>query len=122
MNQVASHLDLIAAARSLSRCAIDEAPEQLHDILATLRNDLLLHLLAENPDVDQLPGATPAVVRDGQRAILRLIDDLIFASQHRVAECSCIARTAEVGAALRRQAQLESALLARHPPRTRPQR
>ena len=91
-------------------------------MLSMLRNDLLLHLHAEDRDIEQLPGATPAVVRDGQQAILQLIDDLIFASGHRVAECSCIARTAGVESALRRQAKVESALLARHPPRTPPQR
>ena len=120
MPQVASHLDLIAAARALRRRAIDDTPEELHHGLSTLRNDLLLHLHAEDRDVDQLPGATPTVVREGQQAILRLIDDLILASEHGTAECSCLAGTAKVGAALRRQAKVESALVARYPPRTGP--
>jgi len=106
-----SHLDLLDVAREVRRAAVADDLTGVHRELSRLRTDLVSHLHAERDRLGSLAGATPVVVADGHRRLLRLLDDLLFRSGGDTSECSCIVRSAELEVALRRQAKLEAVLL-----------
>lgn len=108
-----SHLDLLAAARSLRRAAIGGEPDAVHAELSGLRTQLMQHLHAEHDPVSSLTGALGQLVRDGQQRLLRVLDELLFSVEADDDTCTCIVRAAEVDLLLRRQAKLEATAL--HP-------
>jgi hypothetical protein len=114
MPEPASHLDLLATARSLRRAAATDEPNRLRQELGRLRTDLIDQLRDEEEDIARLPGATQAVVRHGQQRLLRMIDDLVATTGEADPDCACVVRCAGIEAALHRQARLEAGLLARH--------
>lgn len=112
----ASHLDLLAIAGGIRRATVSEDTDRLHGELTRLRTALIDHVHAERERLDVLPGMTSDVVRDGQRRLLRLLDDVLFSAAGDAADdCNCLVRAAEIEVALHRQAVLEANLLRRHP-------
>jgi hypothetical protein len=109
-----SHLDLLSIARHVRRAAVREDTTTLHAELTRLRDALVQHLLAEQDEVDSLPGTTAVVAHHGQRRLLRLLNDVLVGLSDDAASCNCLVRTAQIEAALLRQARLEARLLRRH--------
>jgi hypothetical protein len=58
--------------------------------------------------------ATGSIITEGQRRLLRLVDEVVFEALRDEPTCTCLVRAAEIELALRRQARLE-ATLRRHP-------
>jgi hypothetical protein len=109
-----SHPELLAVARAVRRAAVADDTERVHVELCRLRSDLLVHVHAEREELSSLPAAAGAVVAEGHRRLLGLLDDLLCLGDDGRAEgCGCLVRAAEVEVELRRQAMLEG-LLRRH--------
>jgi hypothetical protein len=116
-----SHLELLAVARAVRRAAVVDDTDRLHTELSRLRTNLVRHVHAERDMVSNLPAPAARVVGDGQRRLLRLLDELLFASDDdAVAGCTCLVRAAEVELALRRQARLEAKISQRSAPPVSP--
>jgi hypothetical protein len=109
-----SHLDLLSIARDVRRAAIGDDTTKLHAELTRLRDALVQHLQAEQDDVDALPGTAAVVAHDGQRRLLRLLNDALAGLSDDGASCNCLVRTAQIEATLLRQARFEASLLRRH--------
>lgn len=106
---VPSHDDLLSTARVLRSEALGEDGDRVRRALARLRADLVHHVRAEEPRLATAPEAARAVVVDGQRRLLGLLDGALVD----VRTCACLVRTTELEVALRRQARLEAILLGR---------
>jgi hypothetical protein len=113
----ASHLDLLAMARSVRDAVERDDTQGLHAALTCLRTAVMGHVHIERAQLDALPDSAAAVALDGQRRLLRLLTDVLFTSDDRdgLDDCNCVVRAAEIELAVRRQAKLEAALLRRHP-------
>ena len=85
--------------------------EQLHADLARLRTALVHHLSDEQTRMQDDLAATGTIIRNGQRRLLRLVDDVVFEALRDEPTCTCLVRAAEIELALRRQARLEATLL-----------
>jgi hypothetical protein len=109
-----SHLDLLSIAHDVRRAAIGDDTTTLHAELTRLRDALVQHLQAEQDDVEALPGTVAVVAHDGQRRILRLLNDALVGLSGDAASCNFLVRTAQIEATLVRQARLETNLLRRH--------
>ncbi|MBX7159850.1 MAG: hypothetical protein K1X95_06115 [Acidimicrobiia bacterium] len=109
-----THLDLLAASRSVQRAAIDDDTELLHAELSRLRDDLVRHLHDEQQTLVRHRGGN--VVRVGQERLLDLLDEVIHDAHADEAACSCLVHAAMIERALHRQARLESAVLDHHAP------
>lgn len=109
-----SHGDLIAIAHALREATIVGDSEQLHADLARLRTALVHHVSDEQTRMPDDLAATDSIIRDGQRRLLRLVDEVVFEALRDEPTCTCLVRAAEIELALRRQARLEATLL-RHP-------
>ena len=103
-----SHGDLVAIAHALRESAIVGDTERLHADLARLRTALVYHLRDEQERMPDEPAATGEVVSDGQRRLLRLVDDAVFEALRDQSTCTCLVRAAEIDLAVRRQARLEA--------------
>lgn len=118
MTGAVSHVDLLAVARRV-RCAAERDDiEALHAELTRLRTAVMDHVRAERERLDELPGSAGTVVADGHERLLRLLSEVLFTPAAADADdggCNCIVRSAEIELSIRRQAQLEDALLRRHP-------
>jgi len=110
------HRDLIAAARRIRDAAADVDTTALHIQLCGLRSSLLDHFREEAGSVDEIRGSGSIVVADGQRRLIRFLDELIFASADAPHGCACRLKAVELEHQLRRQARLEHALLVRITP------
>jgi hypothetical protein len=106
-----SHGDLIALAHDLRQATIVGDSEQLHADLARLRTALVHHLSDEQTRMPDELAATGTIIRNGQRRLLRLVDDVVFDVLRDKPTCTCLVRAAEIELALRRQARLEATLL-----------
>lgn len=108
-----SHLDLMAIARQVRRAVERDDADELHARLSRLRTELMDHVRAERPELDDLPGATAAVALDGQQRLLRILTETLFTpTGHNDPDaCTCIVRAAEIELALHRQIELETSLL-----------
>ena len=114
MRPAPSHPELLAVARAVRRAAVSDDTDRLHLELCRLRSALLVHVHAEREELSTLPAAEGAVVAEGQRRLLGLLDDLLYVGDDGRAEgCTCLVRAAEVEVELRRQAMLET-LVRRH--------
>lgn len=114
MTTPTSHFDLLGVARAVQQAAVEEDLDALHVELSRLRNTLIEHLQAEAGALTRLPDATRQILRHGQRRLLRLLDELLFATAAEDRDCSCLVRAAELRSALAHQARLEARL---HHPR-----
>lgn len=117
MSRTSGHLDLLAIARCVRDAVERDDTEGLHAHLTRLRTAVMDHVDAERAQLDALPDPAAAVALDGQRRLLRLLTDVLFAPADRDGrdDCNCVVRAAEIELAVRRQAKLEAALLRRHP-------
>ncbi len=110
VSDTSSHLDLLAIARDLRRAATDRDVGGVHAVLTRLRAALVEHAAAETTELAELPESTGGLARDGQRRLIRLIDDVLFDSVDGSSECNCIVRAVEIDLAVRRQARLEATI------------
>lgn len=108
------HTHLLAAAGAIVRAAAAADERRLHAEVQRLHADLAEHVEAEREVMSRLPGAAPALVREGTDRLLQLIEDLREAISVPAGGRSCVARTVELDRRLRRQFRLEATLLARH--------
>jgi hypothetical protein len=108
-----SHTDLIAIAHALREATIEGDSDQLHVDLAGLRTALVHHLGAEQARMPDQLTAAGIIIRNGQRRLLRLVDDVVFEALQDDPTCTCLVRAAEIELALTRQARLEATLLRR---------
>lgn len=104
-----SHLDLVVAARWLRRTAAGGDLDAVHAELRRLRVALADHLRAERESVANLTGWQGQAARDGQQRLLQALDELVSDTEAVDPSCTCIVRTAEIEALLRRQSRLEAA-------------
>jgi hypothetical protein len=109
-----SHRELLSITAAARRAAVSGNRALVHAELARLRAALIRHLDAEEADLDALPGTAAIVAHDGQRRLLRLIDDIDGGVDCDQDGCNCLVRAAGIDVALRRQARLEANLLLRH--------
>ncbi|HLT17387.1 MAG TPA: DUF488 family protein [Acidimicrobiales bacterium] len=109
----ATHLDLMVIARRIRRAAAGDDPDGVLAELRQLATALDAHVADEQPRLEVLPGSAAAIAQDGQRRLRRLVDEVLD-EQAGPDACTCIVRAAEIELALRRQAELEEALLRRH--------
>jgi hypothetical protein len=110
-----SHVDLLAIARDVRLAAIGEDAATLHAELTRLRDGLVQHLRAEQDDVDALPGTAAEIAHNGQRRLLRLLNDVLVGLNRDADGCNCLVRVVQIEATLLRQARLEANLLRRYP-------
>jgi len=111
VSEAPTHLDLLAAARSLRVAAAGGEPDAVHAELSRLRTQLVYHLQAEHEPLASVTGALGQLTRNGQHRLLRVLDDLLFSTEADDGGCTCIVRAAEVELLLRRQVKLEAAAL-----------
>ncbi len=105
-----SHEDLLAIAHALREATIVGDVEQLHAELARLRTALVHHLGEEDLPLPEALAATRTILKDGQRRLLRLVDEVVFEARDHPT-CTCLVRAAEIELALRRQVRLETTVL-----------
>ena len=111
-----SHPDLLTIAGRVRGAVEGDDTDRLHAELSRLRAALMDHIHAERRQLDALPRSAATVALEGQRRLLRLVTDVLFApADQEGADCNCLVRAAEIELALRRQAKLETTLLRRHP-------
>jgi hypothetical protein len=106
-----SHLSLLERSRMLQRTAMHSDADAVLKELIDLRLALTVHVLAEQPDVNQLASSANAAVVRGQQDLLRLVDRLIAArgkGGHHV-----LRSIVDLTRRLRRQARIEAGLLGR---------
>ena len=117
MSGTSGHLDLLAIARCVRDSVERDHTEDLHAALTRLRTAVMGHVHAESTHLDALPGYSAAVALQGQRRLLRLLTDVLFAPDDSAGldDCNCVVRAAEIELAVRRQVRLEVVLLRRHP-------
>jgi hypothetical protein len=100
----------VSAIRDVARV---EDVEGLHLALCRLRNELAEHIALESDAIEGMPGAVAEPVRQGQRRVLRFVDDMLTESSDD-AGCACMVRAAELRGLLVRQIRLESSLGTHH--------
>lgn len=117
-DHTATHADLLETARRAVRAAVTADHGALRRELARLHGDLVGHIAAEHEVMAELPGAAPALVRDGADRLVALVADLLAALEGDSGDedgdrTSYIAAMVEIDRTILRQTRLESALLAR---------
>lgn len=101
-----SHVGLMALAREVQAATVADDLVALRAAVHRLSRRLRRHVEGERAGHDHLAPALRAVVFGGQDRLLRLVDGMSGGDCHGV----CLARGAELVAALRRQASLEVAV------------
>lgn len=102
-----SHLDLLAAARQIDQAALAHDVDGVHRGLCELRNLLGRHVQLESSCFDDLPPAAAEAIRNGQRKLLEVVDELLVRSERDEGSCRCLDRSMHLKALLLRQAQVE---------------
>lgn len=102
-----SHVDLLHHADAIQDAALRRHEADLHQNLCRFRTAMAEHLHQEIALHASLPPTTRTVIGEGQRSLVRLVDDLL-ASGGAQEDCPCISRAAELHHALVAQARLET--------------
>lgn len=110
MSEHVTHLDLLSIARDVRRAAAGDDTRRLHSELTRLRAALMDHVASERRELDELPESTGRIAREGQRRLLRLVNDVLFNRSDANTDCNCVVRAVEIELALRRQARLETTI------------
>lgn len=93
--------------------------EGIHARLCSLRNDLIVHMRAEEDDLELLSAGGAIVVRRGQKRLVQAIDDLLTRTgEGGIDSCTCLSESVTLTRALARQARVEADLLSRRRVRT----
>lgn len=106
-----THAQLVATAHALRRAVRDEDQEQVHGLLCRLRSELVPHVRDERPQLASTRASAGAVVLDGQRRLLHLVDDALLGLGDDSDGCTCLVRAIEIDVALRRLVRLEATVL-----------
>ena len=77
MGHGVSHLDLMASVTVIGDVARAEDVDGLHLALCRLRNELAEHIALESDAIDGMSGAVAEPVRQGQRRLLKFVDDML---------------------------------------------
>ncbi len=102
-----SHVDLLHHADAILDAALRRDEADLHQRLCRIRTAIAEHLHQEASLTSSLPPATRTVIGEGQRRLVRLVDDLLDSGDTQ-GTCPCINRAAELHHALVTQARLET--------------
>jgi hypothetical protein len=105
-----SHQDLLDAAATLRRCAIDDDADQFEQQLLHLKALIVEHLRSEEGYLTNVTDPTRALVEYGQRRLLNILEQLLHTAADAV-EASPMVDSTTLAIALRRQARLEEVLL-----------
>ena len=89
-----SHVDLLHHADAIQDAALRRDEEGLHQGLCRFRSAIIEHLHQESAVHASLPPATRTVISEGQRKLVRLVDDLLAGDAAET--CRCISRAAEL--------------------------
>lgn len=103
-----AHLDLLASAHRVQAAAVAGDHAALRSAAERLARELRRHVDDERPSFDGLPAAVGDLVRRGQDRLLELAD-AIADDARTDRRCTCLSRSAELAAALRRQSAVEAA-------------
>lgn len=102
-----SHVDLLHHADAIQGAALRHDEADLHQRLCRFRTAIVEHLHQESAVHTSLPPATRTVIAEGQRRLVRLVEDLLTSGDAEEA-CPCVTRAAELHHALVVQARLET--------------
>lgn len=103
-----AHLDLLASAHRVQSAAVADDRSALLAAVERLDLELRQHLDDEQELLDRLPPAVGDLVRRGQERLVELVEAIGQAARSD-RRCSCLGRSAELAASLRRQAAVEAA-------------
>lgn len=104
------HLDLLEMARRMRSAVIDDDIDELHRLLQAIRHGLIDHMAAISSTLAEHDNVISVIIRQGQRRLLRLVETVASTVGADPRQCSCIVRSVEIEAGLRRQAALEARL------------
>lgn len=106
-----SHVDLLHHADAIQEAALRRDEADLHQGLCRFRTAVVDHLHQESTVHASLPPATRAVIGEGQRRLVRLVDEMLLTGGDTQETCRCISRAAELHHALVVQARIETRCL-----------
>ena len=103
-----SHLELLAAARTVQRIAVTGDADALHEEVCRLRNAMVTHVHHERATGDDPDVIEHRLTRHGHQRLLRFIDELLSTTSGDGTDCTCLVRAAELRALLLRHVKLEN--------------